>query len=167
MKETVEKIWNDIQWAVGGILVWFFIFGTFDTVKGWVHPAHVVPIAIEADGQSYVACNNPTFAVSAAGSGKYYIDFKDATGSNVSLLGISKLSVSDLPQMIAAPFPDNAPVPIGKDSGGNDYADGAIYTWKSGAKAQVKGGQWVPVLIHNPVCSTEAAGAFLFCLRPF
>jgi len=114
-----------------------------------VFPDHPAPAAIEADGRTYVACNTPDTGRGWFHS-TYYADFKDNNGQTISLRGIEKLIVTNLPQKINAPMPSN-PVPVD----GKTYREGAEYTWPDGTKARVENGKWAPVKIKNTVCESD------------
>src|SRR5205807_1606529 len=96
--------WKEIRgWGLA-VFIGFLAFTAWDDVKGWFSPAHSAPVSIEADGKDYLACNAPDIGRGFFHS-TYYADFKDASGSTVSLRGIDKLIITNLPQMVDAPMP--------------------------------------------------------------
>lgn len=141
---------SDFWGGVGVVLVWVLIFTGWDTVKGWFFPTHPAPVAVEADGKDYVACNSPEI-----GRGifhpTYDADFKDNNGSTISLHGIGRLIVTNLPQMVDAPMPvfRSMPYPLpdanGIDKDGKPYQEGFTYTWMDGSAAVYRTHQWNPV----------------------
>jgi hypothetical protein len=110
-------------------------------------PDHPAPAAIEADGKTYVACSTPDTGRGWFHS-TYYADFKDNNGQTISLRGIEKLAVTNLPTTIDAPMPSN---PVD----GKAYREGAEYSWADGTKAKVENGKWVPVKIKNTLCESD------------
>jgi hypothetical protein len=114
-----------------------------------VFPDHPAPAAIEADGKSYVACNTPDTGRGWFHS-TYYADFKDNNGQTISLRGVEKLTITNLPQQIDAPMPPN---PVAVD--GKKYREGAKYAWADGTEARVENGKWAPVKIKNNVCESD------------
>jgi len=114
-----------------------------------VFPEHPAPAAIEADGKTYVACNTPDTGRGWFHS-TYYADFKDNNGQTISLRGVEKLTITNLPQQIDAPMPSN---PVAVD--GKTYREGAEYSWADGSKARVENSKWAPVKIKNNVCESD------------
>jgi hypothetical protein len=114
-----------------------------------VFPEHPAPAAIEADGKTYVACNTPDTGRGLFHS-TYYADFKDNNGQTISLRGVEKLTITNLPQQMDAPMPSN---PVAVD--GKKYREGAEYAWADGTKAQVENGKWAAVKIKNNVCESD------------
>jgi hypothetical protein len=112
-------------------------------------PDHPAPAAIEADGKTYVACNAPDTGRGWFHS-TYYADFKDNNGQTISLRGVEKLTITNLPQQIDAPMPSN---PVAVD--GKTYREGKEYSWADGTKARVENGRWAPVKIKNNVCESD------------
>ena len=61
---------------------------------------HQTPKAIEADGQSYVACSGMLWVEDNSGLGgaaNYEIKFTDANGTDHDIRGVKKLEITDLP----------------------------------------------------------------------
>jgi hypothetical protein len=145
-----EKIWSDIK----TFCVWVFAVAIFfsigDDIKDWFFPKHPAPVHIEADGQEYIACDSPEFGASHAQGGKYYVEFKDINGSPVSLLGVNKLVVSNLPQMIDSTLPTN-PTP---DDHGKPYQVGVVYNFTDGAAAKYTANGWQSIKVKNNVCES-------------
>jgi hypothetical protein len=143
-----ERRWKEIRGWLGVVFAWFIVFAVWDTIKGWISPAHPAPVSVEADGKSYLACNAPDIGRGYFHS-TYYAHFKDNNGSTVSLLGIDKLIVVNLPKMVDSPMPvfRSMPYPLpdvnGMDKDGKPYQEGFIYTWGDGSAAMYKNHQWV------------------------
>jgi hypothetical protein len=205
--QPAQPTWQELRWKeIRGWLTWaivgFFVYsGFWDEVKGWFWPDHPAPVGIEADGKNYLACNTPDVGRGLF-QNTYHADFKDNNGSTVSLRGIGKLIVTNLPQMVDAPMPAfrsmpyPLPDPNGTDKDGKPFQEGSIYTWpdgsaarfnyhqwvaasgglpditpgmegrvvtykedayqvRTGGKAQVKNGKWVPVKVKNTVCNPD------------
>jgi hypothetical protein len=112
-------------------------------------PDHPAPAAIEADGKTYVACSTPDTGRGWFHS-TYYADFKDNNGQTISLRGVEKLTITNLPQQMDAPMPSN---PVAVD--GKTYREGEEYSWADGTKARVENGKWTPVKIKNNVCESD------------
>jgi hypothetical protein len=149
MTKAWWKSWKEFL----GIIVVLVVLGD---LKGCIFPDHPAPVALEADGKSYIACNSPDISRGLFHlSSTYSVDFEDNNGSTVSLRGVEKLLITNLPQKIDAPFPSNPAPPVGKDKNGKPYGDGDIYTWGDGTTAQLKNGVWVPVKIKNRVCESD------------
>jgi hypothetical protein len=145
-----EKIWSDIKSFVFGICALAFVFTVGDDIKGWFFPQHPSPVHIEADGQEYIACDTPEYGASHAQGGKYYIEFKDITGSPVSLLGVNKLAVTNLPQMVNSTLPTN-PSP---DDHGKPYQAGVVYNFEDGGVAKYTATGWQSIKVKNNVCES-------------
>jgi hypothetical protein len=155
-EETAQPSWQERRWKeIRGWLIFAFLFGfvvfpVWDDIKAWVWPVHPAPVSIEADGKNYLACNTPHIGRGLFHT-TYYVDFNDNNGSTVSLRGIDKLIVTNLPQMVDAPMPvfRSMPYPLpdvnGTDKDGKSYQEGYIYTWADGSAAMFKGHQWVAV----------------------
>lgn len=145
-----ERRWKEIRGWLGIAFIWFVAFAIWDDVKGWFSPAHPPPVAIEADGKDYIACNTPDIGRGIFQS-TYYADFKDSNGSTVSLRGIGKLIVTNLPKMVDAPMPvfRSMPYPLpdanATDKDGKPYQEGLTYRWPDGSAAMFKNHEWVPV----------------------
>jgi hypothetical protein len=142
-----EHRWKEIRgWIVALFLLWF----VFYPIQDWLWPDHPAPVSIEADGKNYVACNTPEIGRGYFHS-TYYADFKDNNGSMVSLRGIDKMIVTNLPKTVDAPMPvfRLLPTPLpdvnGTDKDGKPYQEGFIYTWTDGSAAMFKNHQWVSV----------------------
>ena len=161
VEDDVEEVevkgptWQELRWKeIRGWLVTAFVvflgFALWDDVKGWFSPAHPAPVSIEADGKTYVSCNSPDIGRGYLHS-TYYADFKDRNGSTVSLRGIEKLLVTNLPQMVDSPMPifRSMPYPLpdvnGTDKDGKPYQEGFTYTWMDGSAATFRNHQWNPV----------------------
>lgn len=153
--ETKGPTWQEVRWKeIRGWLVTAFLvflgFTFWDDVKGWFSPVHPAPASIEADGKTYVACDTPDIGRGYFHS-TYYADFKDRDDSTVSLRGIDKLIVTNLPQMVDAPMPmfRSMPYPLpdvsGTDSKGKPYEEGLLYTFTDGSAAIFRNREWVPV----------------------
>jgi hypothetical protein len=99
---------------------------------------------------SYIACNTPDIGRGYFHN-TYYADFQDSNGSTISLRGIDKLIVTNLPQMIDAPMPvfrsmpDPLPDANGTAKDGKPYQEGYTYTWPDGFAATFRNHQWVSV----------------------
>ena len=87
MARKVE-IWK----AVLGFIV---IAGRLNQINS-CYSHHPAPVALEVDGQTYVSCNTPDISRGWIHSG-YSVDFKDNNGSTISLRGVEKLLVTNLP----------------------------------------------------------------------
>jgi hypothetical protein len=146
-----ERRWKEIRGWIAATFVWILVLTIGRDVKNWISPAHPAPVSIEADGKSYVACNMPNFGRGYF-QNTYYAEFEDNNGSTVSLRGIDKLMVTNLPQMIDAPMPvfrslpDPLPDVNGVDGEGKPYQEGYTYAWSSdGSAAVFKKHAWVSV----------------------
>jgi hypothetical protein len=146
MPERTKTTWwtKAIPYFLGACL-WLMLANLYSCV----FPDHPAPAAIEADGKTYIACNTPDTGRGWFHS-TYYADFKDNNGQTISLRGIEKLIVTNLPQKINAPMPSN---PVAVD--GKKYREGEEYTWADGTKARVESGKWAPVKIKNTVCESD------------
>ena len=146
MPELTKIIsWEKSKYYFYGACCWLILSNFYR----YVFPDHPAPAAIEADGKTYVACNTPDTGRGWFHS-TYYADFKDNNGQTISLRGIEKLIVTNLPQKINAPMPSN---PVAVD--GKTYREGAEYTWPDGSKARVENGKWAPVKMKNTVCESD------------
>jgi hypothetical protein len=154
-EEKEQPTWQERRWKeIRGWL--FFAFGAFvfytfwDAIAGWISPLHPAPVSIEADGKDYVACDTPDIGRGLFHS-TYSADFKNSNGSTVSLRGINKLIVINLPQMVDAPMPvfRSLPYPLpdanATDKDGKPYQEGFTYTWRDGSAAELKNHEWVAV----------------------
>jgi hypothetical protein len=152
-EQIQQPSWQELRWKeIRGWLIFIFVvflaFPIWDDIKGWVSPTHPAPVSIEADGKSYVACSTPDFGRGWFHS-TYYIDFKDNNGSMISLRGIDKLIVTNLPKMVDAPMPVFRSLPFprpdanGTDKDGKPYQEGFIYTFPDGSAAMLKNHEWV------------------------
>ena len=137
--------WTKAAPYISGACLWLMMSHLYSCV----FPEHPAPVAIEADGKTYVACNTPDTGRGWFHS-TYYADFKDNNGQTISLRGVEKLTITNLPQQIDAPMPPN---PAAVD--GKKYREGAEYAWADGTKAQVENGKWAPVKIKNNVCESD------------
>jgi len=149
------------EWGCGvlAVLIFILVSSQWDTVKGWFSQTHPPPVSIEADGKDYIACNSPDINRGLFQT-TYDADFKDRDGSTVSLHGVGKLVVTNLPQMVDAPMPTfrSMPYPLpdvsGTDKDGKPYQEGFTYTWMDGSAATFKNHQWnsvqgLPVVTPN------------------
>jgi hypothetical protein len=145
-----ERRWKEIRGWLVVAFIWFVAFAIWDDVKGSFSPVHPPPVAIEADGKDYIACNTPDMGRGIFQS-TYYADFKDSNGSTVSLRGIGKLIVTNLPKMVDAPMPvfRSTPSPLpdanATDKDGKPYQEGLTYRWPDGSGAVLKNHEWVSV----------------------
>ena len=149
-----ERRWKEVRrwilevrgWVVFALIFWFLL----RPLQNWFWPDHPAPVSIEADGKNYVSCNTPEIGRGYFHS-TYYADFKDNNGSMVSLRGIDKLIVTNLPKMVDAPMPAfrSLPYPLpdvnGSDKNGKPYQEGFTYSWADGSAAMFKDHQWVSV----------------------
>jgi len=142
---TKTTWWTKVTPYVLGASLWLVLSNLYNCA----FPDHPAPAAIEADGKTYVACSTPDTGRGWFHS-TYYADFRDNNGQTISLRGIEKLTVTNLPQKIDAPMPSN---PVAVD--GKTYREGAEYTWADGTKARVENGKWAPVKIKNTVCESD------------
>jgi hypothetical protein len=120
------------------------------------------PQVIEADGQTYVAChdyvwiNNEGGGLLGGGDTTFRIKYTDSGGLSHVVKGIKKLSVSELPKTVPAPFPYPTPDPqLGTDKDGNHYKEGSTYTWPNGSQAVLRNGEWKRVMVPNTACKPE------------
>ena len=146
-----ERRWKEIRgWLVFAFILGFIVFPVSDDIKDWLWPVHPAPVSIEADGKNYLACSSPDIGRGLFHT-TYYVDFKDNNDSTVSLRGIDKLIVTNLPKMVDAPMPvfRSIPYPLpdvnATDKDGKPYQEGSIYTWTDGSAAMFKNHQWVSV----------------------
>jgi hypothetical protein len=147
--EKELKSWKSI---IGVVVVLVFL----SDIRGYIFPDHPAPVALEADGKSYVACNTPDinrglFHLSST----YSVDFEDNNGSTISLRGVEKLIVTNLPKEVDAPMPSGTDNMSDKDSDGKPFVEGNIYNWDDGTEARWHGGKWLPVKIKNSVCESD------------
>jgi hypothetical protein len=158
MPEPISQTWLEKElrsWR--NILVFVVILVFLSEIKGWIFPEHPAPVALEADGKSYVACNTPDIARGLFHlSSTYSVDFKDNNGSTISLRGVEKLLVTNLPKEVDAPMPASGAENMSdRDSDGKPLVEGVIYTWDNGAEARWQNGKWLPVKIKNRVCESD------------
>lgn len=118
------------------------------------------PQIIVADGETYAACGNLVWISEDGGglfggSASFKVSFTDSDGLDHQVRGIKKLSVGDLPTMVAAPMPYPLPMTWGADSSGNTYKEGVPYTWADGSQAQLRNGVWKPVMVANTACKQK------------
>lgn len=145
-----ERRWKEIRGLLGAVFAYFIIFSIGDDIKKWIWPEHPSPVAIEADGKSYIACSSPEFGRGSF-QNTYYVDFKDNNDSPISLRGIDKLIITNLPRMVDAPLPVfrflPSPLPDvnGMDKDGKPYQEGYTYSWLDGSAARFQNHQWLPV----------------------
>jgi hypothetical protein len=142
---TKTTWWTKVAPFIAGAGLWLMLSNLYNCA----FPDHPAPALIEADGKTYVACSTPDTGRGWFHS-TYYADFKDNNGQTISLRGIEKLAVTNLPHKIDAPMPSN---PVAID--GKTYQEGAEYTWSDNTKARVENGRWVPVKITNIVCESD------------
>jgi len=142
---TKTTWWTKVAPFIAGAGLWLMLSNLYNCA----FPDHPAPALIEADGKTYVACSTPDTGRGWFHS-TYYADFKDNNGQTISLRGIEKLAVTNLPHKIDAPMPSN---PVAID--GKTYQEGAEYTWSDNTKARVENGRWVPVKITNTVCESD------------
>jgi hypothetical protein len=152
--QPAQPTWQELRWKeVRGWLTWGFVgllvySGFWDDVKGWFWPDHPAPVGIEADGKNYLACNTPDIGRGLF-QNTYHADFKDNNGSMISLRGVNKLIITNLPKMVDAPMPvfRLMPYPLpdvnGTDNAGKPYQEGSIYTWPDGSAAMFRNHQWI------------------------
>src|ERR1035441_656767 len=86
-----------------GVLGFIVILLALTEIKGGLFPEHPAPVALEAEGKTYVSCNTPDISRGWIHPG-YSVDFKDNNGSTISLRGVEKLLVTNLPQEVDAPM---------------------------------------------------------------
>jgi hypothetical protein len=117
------------------------------------------PMSIKADGEQYFTCKSFTLESdhSFAGETAYNLGFTQAgTSLQVSLKGIRKLEMREMPTMVDGPMPFPLPdVKNDKDGSGQPYQEGSIYHFSGGEDAQVKNGRWIAVKVPNSVCKME------------
>ena len=117
-------------------------------------PAHPAPVALEADGTMYIACSMPDTGRGFFHS-TYYADVDDNNGQRISLRGIEKLIITNLPKEVDAPMPSSLPAIGGKDIDGETIQEGHEYAWSDGNKAQLENGKWTPIKSENTVCESD------------
>jgi hypothetical protein len=146
-----ERRWKEIRgWLIALFFVGFIVFPVSDDVRNWFSPVHPPPVSIEADGKSYLACETPDIGRGFFHT-TYYADFKDNNGSTISLRGIDKLIITNLPKMVDSPMPvfRTLPYPLpdvnGIDKDGKPYQEGFTYTWMDGSAATFRNHQWLSV----------------------
>lgn len=148
--EKELKSWRNIAYFVAILFV-------LSDIKACIFPEHPAPVALEADGKSYVACNTPDISRGLFHlASTYSVDFRDNNGSMISLRGVEKLLVTNLPKEEDAPMPTPGTDDMSeKDSDGKPLVEGQIYNWDDGTEARWKKGKWVPVKIKNHVCESD------------
>jgi len=115
------------------------------------------PISIAADGQDYITCGAYSLTNdSFLGEPSYTIIFTNAAdGKSVTLRGVRKVTIMEMPTMVDAPMPTYLPnVQTDRASDGSRYVEGLTYTWPDGSKAMVKNGTWAAVKQRNTICDT-------------
>src|SRR5579871_3650065 len=95
---------NNTTSGITGLLCFLiaicFVFGFKLVERIW--PDHPVPVAIQADKESYVACKS--FSIDKSWlQPAYTLTFKDNNGSSVTLQGIHSLVLTNLPQTVQSP----------------------------------------------------------------
>jgi hypothetical protein len=154
-----EHRWKEIRGWLGAVFVWFLVLTVWDDIKEWISPVHPPPVSIEADGKNYLACNTPDIGRGYFHN-NYYAEFKDNNGSTISLRGIDKLIVTNLPQMVDAPMPvfRSLPYPLpdvnATDKNGKPYQEGSTYAWPDGSAAMFNNHQWISVPGLPPITPT-------------
>jgi hypothetical protein len=116
------------------------------------------PISIKADGQDYVTCGSYSLSEEGWGKTVYTLSFKDAfaDGANVTLKGVEKLTIKELPLMVNAQMPSSLPdIKTDHPSDGGSYQEGSVYTWQDGTMAKIQNGTWVPVKKKNTICDAK------------
>jgi len=160
MPEPAPQTWLEKElksWkSIIGVVVVLVIL---NDIRGCIFPDHPAPVALEADGKSYIACNTPDISRGLFHlSSTYSVDFEDNNGSTISLRGVEKLTVTNLPKQEDAPMPSASTDDLSnKDSDGKPLVEGRIYNWDDGTEALWAGGKWSPVKIKNRVCESDAA----------
>jgi hypothetical protein len=160
MPEPAPQTWLEKElksWkSIIGVVVVLVILSD---IRGCIFPDHPAPVALEADGKSYVSCNTPDISRGLFHlSSTYSVDFEDNNGSTISLRGVEKLIVTNLPKEEDAPMPSPSTDDLSnKDSDGKTLVEGRIYNWDDGTEARWAGGKWQPVKIKNRVCESDAA----------
>ncbi len=158
MPEPAPQTWLEKEvksWkSIIGVVVVLVIL---NDIRGCIFPDHPAPVALEADGKSYIACNTPNIGRGLFHlSSTYSVDFEDNNGSTISLRGVDKLIVTNLPKEVDAPMPSGTDDMSDKDSDGKLLVEGHIYNWDDGTEARWAGGKWQPVKIKNRVCESDA-----------
>lgn len=115
------------------------------------------PISIEADGKYFTTCGAYSMGDdSLFGEPSYELSFNDNSGAKVTLKGVRKLNITELPAMVDAPMPLSLPDPTtDRDSSGAPYREGLVYSWSDGSKAKLQDGKWVAVKIPNTICKDQ------------
>ena len=149
--EKELKSWKSI---IGVVVVLVIL----NDIKGCIFADHPAPVALEADGKSYIACNTPDISRGLFHlSSTYSVDFEDNNGSTISLRGVEKLIVTNLPKQVDAPMPSSGTDNMSdKDSNGKPMVEGHIYNWDDGTEARWQDGKWLSVKIKNRVCESDA-----------
>jgi hypothetical protein len=159
MPEPAPQTWLEKElksWkSIIGVVVVLVILSD---IRGYIFPDHPAPVALEADGKSYVACNTPDISRGLFHlSSTYSVDFEDNNGSTISLRGVEKLIVTNLPKQEDAPMPSPTTNDMSdKDSDGKPFVEGHIYNWDDGTEARWAGGKWQSVKIKNRVCESDS-----------
>jgi hypothetical protein len=102
-----QKEWKSWRTVLGLIVVLFIL----SNLKGAYSRITSPPVSLEADGKQYVACNTPDISRGFFHlASTYSVDFRDHKGSTISLPGVEKLTVTNLPQQVDAPMPSLMPI---------------------------------------------------------
>jgi hypothetical protein len=111
---------------------------------------------ITADGQDYFTCRPYRLSDDGGFSQtSYTISFKNSQDddSGVSLRGVKKLTIQNLPEMVNLKMPSVLPnIKTDRLATGEPYKEGVSYTWQDGSQASIANGEWVAVKQRNPIC---------------
>jgi hypothetical protein len=84
------------------------------------------PQVIKADGEIFVACGSGIWTSSEGGGllggdTTFKISFTDPDGIDHLLRGVKKVSMTDIPKMVAERMPESLPAPDAIDRNGKPY----------------------------------------------
>jgi hypothetical protein len=119
------------------------------------HNLNEAPVAIRADEQDYFTCKAYSLTEDGFfGNTSYTISFTSgADNTTITLRGVKKLTITELPEMVDAPMPTYLPdIKTDHPSDAPSYVEGRTYTWADGSKAAIKNGAWVAVKQRNTIC---------------
>jgi hypothetical protein len=120
------------------------------------HNLAETPLSITADSQDYITCKPYSLSDDGGfGQTSYTISFKNASDGNsgVTRRGVKKLTIIELPVMVALAMPSILPnIKTDHPSDGGPYREGETYTWNDGSQAAIHDGQWTAIKHRNPVC---------------
>jgi hypothetical protein len=91
------------------------------------------PKMIDADGSVSFACDGWVWVSSE--SGTFKVSYPDQNRLDVTIRGVKKVSLTDLPTEVPARMPDPLPTLLGFYGDGTPFKEGYEIDWPNGTKA--------------------------------